>query len=131
MAYEINNYSLKITLVAGADLSADQYKFVEIGTGGVVTLCNGATDKPIGVLQNAPKSGEEAEIVVAGGTKVVAGAALTVGTLIGTGSTGKADAKVPGTDTTEYVVGTVILAAGADGEIATAVVNCAAPHRAA
>jgi hypothetical protein len=131
VAYEINNYSLKITLVAGADLSADQYKFVEIGTGGVVTLCNGATDRPIGVLQNAPLSGQEAEIVVAGGTKIVASASLAVGTLIGTGSTGKADAKTPGTDTTEYVVGTVILAAGADGEIATAVVNCAAPSRAA
>lgn len=131
MAYEINNYSLKITLVAGADLSDAQYKFVEIGTGGVVTVCNAATDKPIGVLQNAPLSGQEAEIVVAGGTKVVSSAALTVGTLIGTNNAGKADAKVPGTDTTEYVVGTVILASGADGEIATAVVNCAAPHRAA
>ena len=83
------------------------------------------------MLQNAPLSGQEAEIVVAGGTKIVASASLAVGTLIGTGSTGKADAKTPGTDTTEYVVGTVILAAGADGEIATAVVNCAAPHRAA
>ena len=131
MAYEINNYSLKITLVAGADLSSAQYKFVEIGTGGVVTVCNGATDKPIGVLQNAPTSGQEAEVVVAGGTKVVASAALSVGTLIGTDNAGKADAKVPGTDTTEFVVGTVIFAAGADGEIATAVVNCAAPSRAA
>lgn len=131
MAYEINNYSLKITLIAGADLSAAQYKFVEIGTGGVVTVCNGATDKPIGVLQNAPTSGQEAEIVVAGGTKVVASASLAVGTLIGTDNAGKADAKVVGTDTTEYVVGTIIYPAGADGEIATAVVNCAAPHRAA
>lgn len=131
MAYEISNYSLKITLIAGADLSAAQYKFVEIGTGGVVTVCNGATDKPIGVLQNAPLEGQEAEIVVVGGTKVVASAALTVGTLIGTNNAGKADAKVPGTDTTEYVVGTVIYAAGADNEIATAVVNCASPARAA
>lgn len=131
MAYEISNYSLKITLIAGADLSAAQYKFVEIGTGGVVTVCNGATDKPIGVLQNAPLEGQEAEIVVVGGTKVVASAALTVGTLIGTNNAGKADAKVPGTDTTEYVAGTVIYAAGADNEIATAVVNCASPARAA
>jgi hypothetical protein len=30
MAYEISNYTLKITLVAGADLSAAQYKFVKI-----------------------------------------------------------------------------------------------------
>lgn len=131
MAYEINNYSLKITLVAGADLSTHQYKFVEIGAGGVVTLCNAATDVPIGVLQNAPISGQEAEIVVAGGTKIVSSANIAVGALIGTNNAGKADAKTPGVDTTEYVVGQVILTAAADGEILTAVVNCAAPSRAA
>lgn len=131
MAYEINNYSLKITLVAGADLSTHQYKFVEIGAGGLVTLCNAATDKPIGVLQNAPLSGQEAEIVVNGGTKVVSSANIAVGALIGTDNAGKADAKTPGTDTTEFVVGTVILTAAADGEILTAVVACAAPSRAA
>lgn len=131
MAYEINNYSLKITLVAGADLSAAQYKFVEIGAGGVVTVCNGATDKPIGVLQNAPLSGQEAEVVVAGGTKVVSSGNIAIGAAIGTDASGKAVALTAGTDTTKYVVGTVILPAGADGEILTAVVNCAAPGRAA
>ena len=131
MAYEINNYSLKITLVAGADLSAAQYKFVEIGAGGVVTVCNGATDRPIGVLQNAPLSGQEAEVVVAGGTKVVSSGNIAIGSAIGTDASGKAAALTAGTDTTKYVVGTVILPAGADGEILTAVVNCAAPGRAA
>jgi hypothetical protein len=61
----------------------------------------------------------------------VSSASIDEGALIGTASTGKADAKTPGTDTTEYAVGTVILAAGADNEILTAVVNCANPHRAA
>lgn len=131
MAYEINNYSLKITLEAGADLSAAQYKFVEIGAGGVVTVCNGATDRPIGVLQNAPLSGQEAEVVVAGGTKVVSSGDIAIGAAIGTDAAGKAAALVAGTDTTKFVVGTVILPAGADGEILTAVVNCAAPSRAA
>ena len=131
MAYEINNYSLKITLVAGADLSAAQYKFVEIGAGGVVTVCNGATDRPIGVLQNAPLSGQEAEVVVAGGTKVVSSGNIAIGSAIGTDASGKAVALTAGTDTTKFVVGTVILPASADGEILTAVVNCAAPGRAA
>lgn len=131
MAYEINNYSLKITLVAGADLSAAQYKFVEIGAGGVVTVCNGATDRPIGVLQNAPLSGQEAEVVVAGGTKVVSSGNIAIGSAIGTDASGKAAALTAGTDTTKFVVGTVILPASADGEILTAVVNCAAPGRAA
>jgi hypothetical protein len=131
MAYEIANSAVKITLVAGEDLSSAQYKFVKINSSGQAVACSGATDKPVGVLQNSPASGGEASITVVGGTKVVAGASIDEGVLIGTSSTGKADAKVPGTDTTEYVVGQVILAAGADGEILTALINCSNPHRAA
>lgn len=131
MAYEVAGYALRITLPAGADLSAKQYFFVKVNTSGQAVLCSGLTDKPIGVLQNTPKSGEEAAIVVVGGTKVVASASLDEGTLIGTTAAGKAGAKTPGSDITNYVVGTVILAAGADNEILTAVVNCANPHRAA
>jgi hypothetical protein len=130
MAYEISNYTLRISLEAGADLSAAQYKFVKISAGKAV-VCSGATDIPIGVLQNNPVSGGEASIVVAGGTKIVAGAAIAAGVVIGTSSTGKADAKVAGTDTTEYAVGAVILASGADADILTAVINCASPNRAA
>lgn len=131
MAYEIAGYALRITLPAGADLSAKQYYFVKVNTSGEAVLCAAATDRPIGVLQNTPESGEEASVLVVGGTKVVSSASIDEGALIGTASTGKADAKVPGTDTTEYAVGTVILAAGADNEILTAVINCANPHRAA
>jgi hypothetical protein len=130
MAYEIANSAVKITLVAGEDLSAKQFYFVKINSSGQAVACSGATDKPIGVLQNDPTSGKEAIVTVVGGTKVVASASIDEGALIGTASSGKADAKTPGTDTTEYVVGSVILAAGADGEILTAVVNCASPHRA-
>ena len=130
MAYEISNYSIKITLPAAADLSAKQYYFVKIDSSGNAALCAAATDKPIGVLQNTPTSGQSAEVLVSGGTKIVASASIDEGVLIGTASTGKADAKVPGTDTTEYVVGSVILASGADGDLLTAVINCASPHRA-
>lgn len=131
MAYEIANSAVKITLPAAADLSAKQFYFVKIDTSGKAALCAAATDKPIGVLQNTPKADEEAVITVVGGTKVVASASLDEGILIGTTSAGKAGAKTPGTDTTNYVVGTVILAAGADGDVLTAVVNCSNPHRAA
>lgn len=131
MAYEIANSAVKITLVAGEDLSAKQFYFVKINSSGQAVACSGATDKPIGVLQNDPASGKEAIVTVVGGTKIVSSASIDEGVLIGTNSAGKADAKVPGTDTTEYVVGQVILAAGADNEILTAVVNCSNPHRAA
>ena len=131
MAYEISNNSLKITLPAGADLSTKQYYFVKVNSSGNAVLCAAATDAPIGVLQNSPISGAEASIVVVGGTKLVAGAAIAAGIKIGTDSAGKADAKVAGTDTTEYTVGQVLLASGADAEILTAVINCASPNRAA
>jgi len=131
MAYEISNNSLKVTLVAGADLSAKQYYFVKMSADNTCVVCSAATDAPIGVLQNNPISGGEATVVVAGGTKIVASASIAAGVKIGTASTGKADAKVAGTDTTEYTVGQVLLGSGADAEILTAVINCASPNRAA
>jgi len=130
MAYEINPYAVKITLVAGADLSAAQYKFVKLSSGQAV-VCSAATDIPVGVLQNAPLSGQEAEITVIGGSKIIGSASISVGAQVGTTTAGKAAALTPGTDTTKYIVGTILSAPGADGEIGTALINCAAPHRAA
>ena len=131
MAYEISNYSVKVTLVAGADLSSNQYTFVKLDSSGQAVDSSGATDIPIGVLQNAPTSGQEAEVLIVGGTKIVAGAAIGEGALVGTSSAGKAVALVAGTDTTKYVVGTLLTESAADGNIVTAVINCANPGRAA
>lgn len=130
MAYEIANDAVKITLEAGADLSAKQYHLVKISSG-KAALCAAATDVPIGVLQNKPASGQPAEIVVVGGTKIVQSASITAGALIGTDAAGKADAKVQGTDTTEYTIGQMLLNGGADGAIGTAVINCANAGRSA
>ena len=131
MAYEISNYSVKVSLVAGADLSTKQYTFVKLDSSGQAVAASGATDIPIGVLQNAPTSGQEAEVLVVGGTQIVAGAAIGEGALVGTSAAGKAVALVAGTDTTKYVVGTLLTESAADGNIVTAVINCANPGRAA
>jgi hypothetical protein len=131
MAYEISNYSVKVTLVAGADLSTKQYTFVKLDSSGQAVAASGATDIPVGVLQNAPTAGQEAEVLIVGGTKIVAGAAIGEGALVGTSAAGKAVALVAGTDTTKYVVGTLLTESAADGNIVTAVVNCANPGRAA
>jgi len=129
MAYEFSNYSVKVTLVAGADLSAAQYKFVKLNSSGQAVICSGATDSPIGVLQNAPTSGQEAEVLIVGGTKVVAGAAITLPNTIGTDANGKAVALTT-TDTTKYIVGSLITASAADANVVTAVINCANATRA-
>jgi hypothetical protein len=131
MAYEIANYAVKVTREAGADLSALQYTFVKQNSSSQVVAVAAATDIPIGVLQNAPLSGEEAEILVVGGTKLKAGATITQGThfLIGTTSTGTATPLAAGTDTTKYVVASP-LSSAASGDIMSALVNCVAPSRA-
>lgn len=119
-------------LTAGADLSGKQYHFVKLsGTGMGVVVCAAATDIPIGVLQNKPTSGQEAEVVALGLTKIVGDANLAIGDQIGTSADGQADAKTVGTDTTEYVVGRVVVENSAAGGLVSAVINCMNPHRAA
>jgi len=129
MAWTIPGFTF--TRVAGADLSSSQYYYVKLSTTDTVIACAAATDVPIGILQNAPTSGQEATIMVTGISKVNSNAALSIGDLIGTSGDGQADAKVPGTDTTEYVVGVVLEASGAAAELATCTVNGLNPHRAA
>lgn len=118
---------------AGADLSAaaNQYKFVELNSGGDVTVCNAATDTPIGVLQNRPRLGEMAEVRIFGPTKVQADAALaTPGTLIGTSADGQADAKTLADAGTELAVGRTLTTSGAAGEVIRALINCISPAKA-
>lgn len=125
-------------LISGEDLSAStvQFKFVKLSADRTVVVCAGATDKPIGVLQ-APTptsaTGQPVVVCALGITKLQADASLTFGTLIGTSADGQADAKVPGTDTTEFIVGQVVEVAGGTtaGNYITAAINCFAPCRAA
>jgi len=122
---------LKTSAIAGADLSAKQFYFVKLSADNTVVVCAAATDKPIGVLQNTPVAGDAAEICVIGETKVSGDGDLDFGMLIGTSGDGQADAKTPGTDTTEYIVGQVKIGNTAAGGLVTAFVNCASPSRAA
>lgn len=130
MAYEISNYSVKISLVAGGDLSSSQYKFVKLNSSGQVVAVAAVTDRPIGVLQNDPTSGKVAEVLVVGGTKVKCGGSIAEGAALGVDADGDAKSLTVGTDTTQYIVGQSVTE-GASGELITAVVNCASPARAA
>jgi hypothetical protein len=119
-----------LNFTAGADLSAKQYFFVKLSAANTVTVCAAATDIPIGVLQNAPESGQTAVVRPFGITKLYAGGAISAGNLIGTDSAGEADAKTSGTDTTNYVCGQALTAAD-DGDVFKALINCTNPNRAA
>jgi hypothetical protein len=89
MAYQ--QAQTNITLKAGADLSAKQYFFVKIDANGDVVLA-GNGENAIGVLQNAPASGEAANIAVAGVSKVIIGdtTSLDSGVVISSDADGKA-----------------------------------------
>lgn len=126
MAYEIP--VLSISLVAASDLSASQYKFVKLDTAGLAAAVAAATDVPVGVLQNKPTAGQTAAVMVYGVTKVQGDADLARGNLIGTSADGQADAKTPGTDTTEYVRGIVLEDNAAAAGLAT--VLLIGPYRA-
>lgn len=52
---------------AGADLSSSQYNFVKIGTADDEVIEATANDKTVGILMNAPGSGERAEVALPGG----------------------------------------------------------------
>lgn len=130
MAYK-GSQPFKITLNAGADLSTKQYRFVKLDASGNAVVCAAVTDKPVGVLQNNPTSGQAAEIVVIGLTKVSTDAALAIGDLVGTASDGQAAAYVAGTDTTKYVVGQALVTSGGADELTSIIVNCASLHRGA
>lgn len=70
MAYEIPGFVLG-TQLAGDDLSAAQYRFVDGTDGDNIGLASAAS-QPLGTLNNAPEEGGVCEIVTSGVAKVVA-----------------------------------------------------------
>lgn len=120
------------TFKAAGDLSTKQFYIVKLTAEDTVDVCSGATDVPLGILQNKPDAANKpAEVMIMGISKVNADAALSVGNQYGTSADGQADAKTVGTDTTEYVLGRVLVATTAAAEYAVCTVNGLAPHRAA
>ena len=71
----------------------------------------------LGVMQNSPDVGEAMSIAYAGRSKVVAGGSLSVNAIITTNGSGRAAAVTSG----DIAIGRVLEAAGADGDVVTAV----------
>ncbi len=120
MAFD-QSQSVKITLVAAADLSTAHCKFVKM-VAGQAALVTSAADRPIGVLCNKPKAGQEAEILVLGTTKMVASAAMVVGDSVGNTADGRAVANNAAASVNN--LGTVLLANSAANGFITAMINC-------
>lgn len=106
-----------ITLIAGGDLSALQWRFVRLNSSGEVVTMSAITDIPFGVLQNAPVQGGEAIVIPigTGASKVHLGASLNPGARISSGATGLCLAAA----STAYPCGQ-LLEGGANGELGVA-----------
>lgn len=69
----VNNFQA-ITIEAGADLSAGQYRFVLIASDGQVDLVSSAGGDADGILMGKPSAaGKAAEIAISGVAKIVVG----------------------------------------------------------
>lgn len=105
-----------ITRKAGVDLSAKQFFGVYIDTSGLVQLANAQTAPVMGILQNAPKAGDNANVLLlgAGGTaKVIVAAAITLGKYVTCDSAGKF---IETTTNGDMVAGRTLKASAADGD---------------
>lgn len=89
----VQGHGTDITVTAGADLSAAQFRAVKLNSSGAVVLA-GAGEDAIGVLQSKPASGQAATVRVAGITKFVAGAAIAGGVRVASDASGKAKTAV-------------------------------------
>lgn len=113
------------TFLAGGTIV--QYTFVKLSAANTVTACSGTTDKPIGVAQEGAVSGGSVKVCIAGITKLEGDADLAFGNAIGTSADAQA-AAYSVSDTTKYIVGTVLIDNAAAGGLITAVIDCAGPR---
>lgn len=117
---------IDISKLAAEDLSDMQYRFVHLATDDTVDMLDSGSEFPIGVLQNAPESGEVAVVRVYGTSKLVMNAAIAVGAQVcaeyeAAADNGKGkDAK----DTEGSVArGFVIVASGAEDDVGAVVLT--------
>lgn len=111
MAYE--NPMLIKSWDAGADLSANEFQAVKFTGTDIVGLCTVNGELCIGVLQNKPKSGVAADIMVEGISRAYAGAAIVQGAKVMTNASGQFVTATTGNN----VVGIAYTAASALGDI--------------
>jgi Uncharacterized conserved protein (DUF2190) len=100
-------------LTANADLSAKQYLAVAVSGADFQVNVVGNGVKALGVLQNAPTSGQAADVRVIGVSKAVAGAAYARGVMLMSNASGQLITAT----STNYAVAYSLEAAAASGEL--------------
>lgn len=119
---EYGNQQVYPALIADYDWTSAQYTIAVANSYGTpsqphISLSTSGGPLTLGVVQNAPNSGQFATVAYAGPSKVVAGAAISYGTLLTCDGSGRAIACVSGS----YVIGRAIEGAAAAGNVISAV----------
>lgn len=118
MAFD--NSVQSITLPAAADLSAQQYRCMQVNSSGQAAVAN-ATALVAGILQNDPgAAGHPATVAYAGVSKAIAGAAITAGARVTADANG---AVIPAVTAGDAVIGVALASAGAAGDIIPVLIN--------
>lgn len=115
----IDHGGLDITYVAGESLATHQYRFVHLETDTTVTMLDNGTELAVGILQNAPASGEAAVVRVTGTSRLIMNGAVAVGDKIKTEYVGAADngKGAKSVSTEDEIHGVCIQAAGAEDDV--------------
>ncbi len=103
LAYDANMTRVG-TFVAGEDMTDHQYKAVMLSTTADDTALkpSGQGVRCIGILQNAPKAGQQCDICIAGISPVIGGASVTRGSAV---TANAADGEVGPASSGDYVLG--------------------------
>lgn len=100
------SFDTAIQYSAGADLSTKQFYVVKDNGSGAAVVVAADTDLPLGILQNAPASGQGCELGVGPNVvKGILGGNVAKGDLVGPDGNGKLVKRTVGTDATKYVLG--------------------------
>lgn len=110
---------LDLSFIASEAMTTHQYRFVHLESDTTIAMLDSTAEKPLGILQNAPASGEVGVVRVTGVSKLVMNAAVAVTTLlkaeyVGAADNGKGDAA----DTDKDMVRAMcIMASGAEDDV--------------
>jgi redox-sensitive bicupin YhaK (pirin superfamily) len=104
------------SFVAGESLAAAQFHFVTLENDGTVDLADADAENCIGVLLNAPASGEAATVAISGKVMVEAGGVIAAGAEVVTNTAGEAVTLTASSSATAVTMG-YALEAAVDGQI--------------
>lgn len=86
-AYEVPGFKLGV-IVAGADLTAKQYRFTKVNAVAEIVTCATPGEHSVGILQNKPASGVPAELDSTGVSLLVLGDDVSPNDVIATDANG-------------------------------------------